>query len=128
MKARVKVPLAPQPPKVCQIIIDSVPKAVQGVDRVRFLSEHVMALLDKDRAMLRQHIEHYIKHMLKVGASDLDAGSTSSNGYIWYRVDGNKGPHKEMGRISEDLADILFLNMLSEAQIENLFQVGVSFV
>lgn len=121
-KARVKVPLAPQPPKVCQIIIDSVPKAVKGIDRVRFLSEHVMALLDKDRAILRQHVEHYIKHMLKIGASDIDAGGSSSNGYIWYRVDGNKVPHKEMGKIEEDLADILLLNMLSESQIDLLFR------
>ena len=121
-KARVKVPLAPQPPKVCQIIIDSVPKAVRGIDRVRFLSEHVMALLDKDRAILRQHVEHYIKHMLKTGASDIDAGGPASNGYIWYRVDGNKVPHKEMGKIGDDLADILLLNMLSESQIEHLFR------
>ena len=122
MKARVKIPLAPQPPKVCQIIIDSVPKSVTGVDRVRFLSEHVSALLDKDRAILRQHIEHYIKYMLKVGASDMDAGGLACNGFTWYRVDGQKAPHKEMGQVTADLSDILFLNLLTENQMDFLFE------
>ena len=121
MKSRAKVPLAPQPPKVCQIILDSVPQSIQGIDRVRFLSEHVSALLDKDRAVLRQHLEHYVRHMLKIGASDLDAGGPACNGYVWYRVDGNKSPHKEMGRVDEDLSNILFLNMLTDNQMEFLF-------
>jgi twitching motility protein PilT len=120
-KARVRVEEVPPLPKICKTIIEAIPHTMQGMERVRYLSEQVGALLDKDRTILREHVELFIKRMLEVGASDIDAGGPACNGRVWYRVDGDKCPDELMGEYTMDETDALFLNLLNENQLRVLF-------
>lgn len=95
---------------------------MQGEDRIRFLADQVDALLDKDRTQLRQHVELFIKHMLDVNASDIDLGGPAANGLVWYRVSGDKTPHRDMGEYKIDETDVLLLNLLNRNQMEVLYQ------
>jgi twitching motility protein PilT len=114
--ARVKAPLVPPLPDVCRTIISFVPYGVRGEDRIRFFIDQLALLTDRDRTGLRIHVEHFIRRMLEVKASDLDAGGPGGNGRIWYRVDGDKCPDEGMGHYSMDETDLLFLSLLTEKQ------------
>ncbi|HET6568181.1 MAG TPA: type IV pilus twitching motility protein PilT [Rhodothermales bacterium] len=112
----------PPLPKIVSTIIESAPPSMQGEDRIRFLADQVDALLDKDRTQLRQHVELFIKHMLDVNASDIDLGGPAANGLVWYRVSGDKTPHRDMGEYKIDETDVLLLNLLNRNQMEVLYQ------
>lgn len=111
-------------PAIATTLIDAVPDSASGQDRVRFLAEQVESLLEEDRAKLRAYFERYIEEMLKIDASDLDAGGPACKGYVWYRVDGEKRPREDLGELEMDETDVLFLSLLDADQVENLFEEG----
>ncbi len=119
---RPRVRPVPPLPKICKTVLDSVPPALVGEDRARYLAEQVNALLDKDRTLLREHMQLLVKRMLDLNASDLDMGGPASNGYVWYRVHGDKRPYEEMGTYSCDEAALLILNLLTERQLQIFFE------
>ncbi len=119
---RPRVRPVPPLPKICKTVLDSVPPALIGEDRARYLAEQVNALLDKDRTLLREHMQLLVKRMLDLNASDMDIGGPASNGYVWYRVHGDKRPYKEMGTYSCDEAALLILNLLTERQLQLFFE------
>jgi len=109
-------------PSICKTVLENLPHNLVGQDRVRYLADQVNALLDKDRTALREHMSILAERMLVLGASDLDAGGPACNGMIWYRVNGDKMPIQEMGTYSEDETDMLFLNLLTQTQLDVLFE------
>ena len=109
-------PIVPQIPSSCEKLLEAVPYGYESVDRLRFLAEEIEELSNEDRKVMRSLVEHFLKHMLDIGASDLDAGGFACEGYIWCRVDGKKQSYPELGRYHSDLSDLLFLNILSEKQ------------
>ena len=111
-------------PKVVTTVRESVPHTLQGADRVRYLAEQVTALLDKDRTVLREIVEVFVKKMLELDASDVDAGGPAANGKVWYRVSGEKRPYEELGTYEIEETDLLFLNLLNPGQIETFLAVG----
>ncbi|MDQ7039521.1 MAG: type IV pilus twitching motility protein PilT [Rhodothermus sp.] len=119
---RPRVRPVPPLPKICKTVLDSVPPSLVGEDRARYLAEQVNALLDKDRTLLREHMQLLVKRMLELNASDMDIGGPASNGYVWYRVHGDKRPYKEMGTYSCDEAALLILNLLTERQLQLFFE------
>jgi twitching motility protein PilT len=119
---RVRAPIVPPLPSIVETVIDSAPDTLQGEDRVRFLADQVNALLEKDRASLREHMRIFTKRTVDLGASDMDAGGMGCDGYFWYRVDGDKRRYEELGQYTEDELDMLFLNLLQERQMQVLFE------
>ena len=112
----------PPLPSIVKTIMEAIPPTRHGEDRIRFLVDQIDSLLDKDRAMLRRHVEIFVSHMLELDASDIDAGGPACNGYIWYRVNGDKVPAEEMGKYTIDETDILFLSLLNDRQMERLLE------
>ena len=112
-------------PDICSTVAASIPYALSGDGRVRFVSEQISVLPEAERTSLRLHLEHLVRRMLEVGASDIDMGGLSSNGLVWYRIDGDKRPDESMGRYHEDEMNILLLNILTERQIALLFEQRV---
>lgn len=121
-KARVRAPIVPPLPRIVKTITEAVPDSMQDEDRVRFLADQVNALLEKDRAALREHMQFYVRRTIDLGASDMDAGGMACDGYFWYRVDGEKRRYEELGQYAEDETDLLFLNLLNERQMKEFFQ------
>ncbi len=110
------------PPFVRQLA-KTAPKLLVGEDRLKFYAEQIGRLSVAHRDQLRAFIEQYVARMHAMGASDLDMGGPATLGRVWYRVDGEKTPHFELGIGSNDDVDILILNLLSERQIDELWQV-----
>ena len=119
VRSRVTVPPLP---KICKTITQAIPHNAHGEDRIRFLADQVNSLLDKDRTALHEMVEAFVKYMLEIDASDIDAGGPGCNGKIWYRVHGDKMPYPEMGEYTEDETDALFLSILNKNQMAVLFE------
>lgn len=119
---RSRVRSVPSLPKICKTILESVPPSLVGEDRARYLAEQVNALLDKDRTLLREHMQLLVKRMLELNASDLDMGGPGANGYVWYRVHGDKRPYEEIGTYLCDETALLILNLLTERQFQIFFE------
>lgn len=115
---------APPMPKVCKTIIESIPESIEGQERLRFLAEQVQSLLNEDRLKLDKVVDHFVEHMLKLDASDIDAGGEACDEHIWYRVDGDKTRCEAMGTYSPTETDIIFLNLLNDTQMDRLFEMG----
>lgn len=113
--------LIPPLPEVCKRLVEDIPYALQGEDRIRFIMEQTFALPDKARTALRLHVELFLRRMLEVEASDIDFGGYSANEAIWLRVDGDKKPDDGLGTYSVDEANVLILNLISEVYVDGLF-------
>ncbi len=107
----------PRPPKICNKLNDAVPPVVKGQDRIRFLAKQLGKVSEDRRIVMRLHFEQLAKHMIHLGASDLDAGGPASNDLVWFRVNGHKTPCEELGLISPEIMDVLALNLLSNSQL-----------
>ncbi len=121
-KPTVRAPEVHTLPSVVKTVLENVPRMLVGEDRIRYLGDQVNALLDKDRTAMREHMASLAEYMLAIGASDLDAGGPACNGLIWFRVNGEKLPYKELGTFDVDETNLLFLNLLTESQLEVLYQ------
>jgi len=111
-------------PEICNTVSDSIPYSLYGEARLQFLREQVQMLPDKERTSMRVFVEQFIRHMVEIDASDIDGGGPACNGYIWYRVDGDKRPDESMGRYEVDVTNVLWLNLLTERQLDLLFEEG----
>ena len=94
-----------------------------GEDRLQYYAEHIGRLSVDQREAMRTFLEQYIGRMAPLGASDLDMGGPATLGRVWYRCDGDKKPHFELGVASNDEIDILILNLLSDRQLSDLWAV-----
>ena len=99
------------------------PRLLQGEDRLRFYAQRLDEIEVEKREALRDFVEGFVAQMHEMKASDMDLGGPACVGRVWYRVDGDKSPHYELGVSSNDEIDILVLNLLSPRQREDLFRV-----
>jgi twitching motility protein PilT len=99
----------------------SAPKRLAGTDRLKYYAAQVAQLSVDQREALRTFVEQYVARMHPMGASDLDLGGPATSGRVWYRVNGDKTPHFELGVASNDEVDVLILNLLSERQLDDLW-------
>ncbi|MFK7848982.1 MAG: type IV pilus twitching motility protein PilT [Rhodothermales bacterium] len=111
----------PKPPKVCDTLNCAVPAGTEGAGRMKVLAAELAELSDEQRLAMRIHVEELARHMIHLGASDLDAGGPAANEVVWYRTNGRKMPCVELGTIPVEIMDVLALNLLSEPQMETLF-------
>lgn len=110
-------------PSYLEEIARSCPRIFVGEDRLRHFCEAIDAMEIEKREQLRDVMDSYVARMHTMGASDMDMGGPACVGKVWYRVDGDKCPHEELGARSNDEIDILILNLLSPRQREDLFRV-----
>ena len=110
-------------PPFVRPIAKSAPKLLVGEDRLKFYAEQVTRMSTEQREHMRAFVEQYVGKMHTIGASDLDMGGPATLGRVWYRIDGDKTPHFELGIASHDEVDLLILNLLSERQIDDLWEV-----
>jgi twitching motility protein PilT len=110
-------------PDAVRQLARSAPSALSGEDRLRFYAEHVTRFSAGDRDAAVNYLERFIRRMRELGASDLDLGGPAASGRAWYRVDGDKSPHEELGA-SLDEVDVLLLTLAGDLQHQELFEAN----
>ncbi|MFT4603957.1 MAG: twitching motility protein PilT [Rhodothermales bacterium] len=93
---------------------EMIPCQFMGSDRVLFAAEQVQRLPAAERQEMREFFHRVVRHMLTLGASDIDLGGTSSRGSIWLRIHGDKRPVHQFGMFTPDEFTVLILNLLND--------------
>lgn len=101
-------------PMVIREMAEKIPYQFTGSDRVLFAAEQVQRLPASDRQEMKEYFYRVVRHMLTLGASDIDLGGTSSRGSIWLRVHGEKRPVHQFGMFTPDEFTVLILNLLND--------------
>ena len=110
-------------PAFVRQVARSAPRLLVGEDRLAFYAEAIGRLSTDHREVMRDFVDQYAARMHAMDASDLDMGGPATSGRVWYRIDGEKTPHFELGIASNDEVDLLILNLLSDRQLEELWAV-----
>jgi twitching motility protein PilT len=103
-------------------LADEVPAELEGAPRIRWIAERVGDLPAADREAAAARFADLAARMIDLNASDLDVGGPAAAERVWYRVDGRKEIHPEMGALPLALADVLLLTLLARHQREELVE------
>lgn len=102
-----------------QQLTSKVPKSAMGIERHMAISE-LMDEISKNfvhiQESLRKHMDYFLLRMTKVNASDIDMGGHGGQGYIWYRVHGDKKPDKTLGTFTSDEMSMLIQSLIIAQQ------------
>ena len=109
-------------PDVCREIAKNTPKILSGNDRLKYQIAQLSKLDSRERTAMGVHVDHLLRRMTQIGASDIDLGGMASQGYVWYRVNGEKKPDYEVPKYSVNESNLLILNLLSEGARNNLIE------
>ncbi|MEX0684669.1 MAG: ATPase, T2SS/T4P/T4SS family [Balneolales bacterium] len=101
-------------------LIDKIPKTALGLERHVEIGKIIDAQSDDVRAYLKDTIDSYLELMERNEASDIDLGGDGCDGFVWYRIHGNKKPWKEIPQATKDETNFLCHNLLMPSQREFL--------
>jgi twitching motility protein PilT len=102
--------------RTLQAIAANIPDTVPGMERQMLIGDLLTRQSPAERTALRKLIESYLLKMSKINASDIDLGGFGTNGYVWYRIYGEKRPAKDLGSFTLDEASVLIQSILIERQ------------
>jgi twitching motility protein PilT len=93
---------------------------LQGSERQDAIFQHLQALSDSDRGLLRELLHSFLYRMIELEASDIDFGGQGSKSQIWFRIFNDKRPAPELGTYTMEQFGILALNVLTPRQEKHL--------
>lgn len=103
-------------------LVALIPSDLDGVELLRMISDILNRQPEEIHHQLRQAMDCLLLTMESKDASDLDLGSAGSNGWVWYRVHGEKSPDQSLAHFTTLETDILLVNILMPMQREYLWQ------
>lgn len=104
------------------------PTDLGGLQRLIWLTDRLDRLPDEDRRRGRELFDRLAQEMVVLDASDLDLGGPAAREHPWFRVDGNKNPHPELGTFELEATDVWLLSILSEHRRSTLLkEYGVDY-
>lgn len=101
-------------PMVIREIAEKIPYQFLGEDRVLYVVEQIQRVSAAERQAMREFFYRVMRHMLTLGASDIDLGGASSRGSIWLRIHGDKRPVHQFGMFNPDEFTVLITNLLND--------------
>ena len=111
-----KVVVPDKTQKLMDSIISGIPKTVKGAERVSFLIDHFSEISIENKYSLMELVDNLLKYMVEKEASDIEVGGFGAEGYVWFRIYGQKNPVEELPKFSDDESAILILSLLSDKQ------------
>ena len=108
--------------EIIQKVLSEIPENLTGIDRQQMIGEKMCNLTLEERSALRKTIENAMTKMKENDASDIDLGGYGCKGLIWYRVHGAKKPDESFGKFTPLETDVLCQNLLTQSQMEYLYE------
>lgn len=117
------VPNIQQVRSLLQQLTAKIPKSAVGIERHMAISE-IMDEVSKNfvhiQQSLRKYMDFLLMRMFEFNASDIDMGGHGGQGYVWYRIYGNKRPDKTIGSFTNDEMSVLIQARLVAQQRSTL--------
>lgn len=102
-------------------VLADIPNSAAGMDRQSFISMKIISLSQEEKKAMQNHFEKYLLYMQQQNASDIEFGGPTAQESIWFRIYGKKQPRHELGKISQDQADVICQCLLTETLRKELF-------
>jgi twitching motility protein PilT len=99
-------------------LVAQIPSDLEGLEHLLKISELLDRQPEEIHHQLRQALDCLLLTMESKDASDLDMGSSGSNGWIWYRIHGEKSPDQSLAHFTAVETNILLINILMPMQRE----------
>ncbi len=101
---------------VIQRIVQNIPAALFGPDKVTYLLDNAEKVTSEDRILMRELFNKFLTSMIERDASDIEIGGHGNGGYIWMRIHGKKERVKDFPQFNEDESAVLVINLLNQNQ------------
>ncbi len=122
VKAADQAPILAEARKILGDATAQLPKTVQGLERQMMIGDIIGRMDEGLREKLRNTINYFLTKMFTNSASDIDMGGYGSQGYVWYRVFGNKKPEPSFGKFSTDETNVLVQSIIGDRQRSFLYE------
>lgn len=106
--------------KILENFVKSIPQSLFGPDRVHYILEHIDKLAENEKLALRKFYNKLLTEMIEREASDIEVGGHGNEGYIWFRIYGNKERVRDLPQFSTDESAALIINLLNTNQRRHL--------
>ncbi len=117
-----KSPIIAEATKILKDATAQLPKTVQGLERQMMIGDLLGRMDEGVKEKLRNCINHFLTKMFTNNASDIDMGGYGSQGFVWYRVFGNKKPDQTLGNYSPDETNVLIQSVIGDRQRSFLYE------
>jgi twitching motility protein PilT len=115
-------PVLQEASKILKDSSAQLPKTVLGLERQMMIGDILGRMDEAVKEKLRNAINHFLTKMFSNNASDIDMGGYGSQGYIWYRIFGNKKPDPVLGKYTPDEMNILIQSVIGDRQRSFLYE------
>ena len=108
--------------KILKDASGQLPKTVLGLERQMMIGDILGRMDEAIKEKLRNAMNHFLTKMFSNSASDIDMGGYGSQGFVWYRVFGNKKPDPTLGKYTPDEMNILIQSVIGDRQRSFLYE------
>lgn len=115
-------PLIQEAVKILKDATAQLPKTVQGLERQMMIGDIIGRLDEAVKEKLRNCMNYFLSKMFTNGASDIDMGGYGTQGFVWYRVFGNKKPDPTLGKYTPDEMNVLVQSVIGDRQRSFLYE------
>ncbi len=105
-----------QAKQLLSAFVSKIPEIYFGPEKVRFIAEHIDKLSDEQRLLLLKFANYILTLMLQREASDVEIGGFGTQGYVWFRIYGNKERVQDLPQLTPDEAGVLIMSLLNPNQ------------
>ncbi len=97
-----------------------VPESILGAEKVNFIVEMAQQMPGEDKVALHKMVNHILTLMIEHEASDVEIGGHGTDGFIWFRIHGNKIRVEELPKFTPLEASLLIVSLLTNNQCKHL--------
>jgi twitching motility protein PilT len=106
--------------QILSTFAQNIPSTILGPDRVRFIAENINQIPQQQKLSIINLVNHILSTMIDRNASDVEIGGTGAQGFVWFRIFGNKERVKDLPQMTEDESAVLIISILNKNQINLL--------
>ena len=102
--------------KILENFARTIPQSLFGPDRVHYILANIDKLAENEKLALRKFYNKFLTEMIEREASDIEVGGHGNEGYIWFRVFGNKERVRDLPQFTTDESAVLICNLFNANQ------------
>ncbi len=102
--------------KILENFARTIPQSLFGPDRVHYILANIDKLAENEKLALRKFYNKFLTEMIEREASDIEVGGHGNEGYIWFRVFGNKERVRDLPQFTTDESAVLICNLFNTNQ------------
>ncbi|NOX66908.1 MAG: PilT/PilU family type 4a pilus ATPase [Chlorobi bacterium] len=100
--------------------VQKIPKSIIGSEKISFVVNLVEEMSAEHKLILHKLLNYILTLMIEKEASDVEIGGYGTEGYIWFRIHGNKSRVEDLPKFNHLETAILIVSILTPSQSKHL--------